>query len=114
MTNNMANYNYYSDNKLDLAISNLKDGLHPDILAYWYKRIEEKTREIAPIHLKEKLNFRQDRLLWMKFQLNISRRAVPYLIRAIEEYIDLMPYSTGLYFRNVQQIVTDELVRQLR
>ncbi len=50
----------------------------------------------------------------MKFELNISKRAVPYLMQAIEEYIEMMPYSTSLYFRNVQQIVTNEVVKQLR
>lgn len=110
----MGNRNYRSNEKLDLAVSNLKDGLDPEILAYWYRRIEEKSREIAPIHLKEKLCLRQDRILWMKFELNISKRAVPYLMQAIEEYIEMMPYSTSLYFRNVQQIVTNEVVKQLR
>ena len=110
----MGNRNYRSNEKLDLAVSNLKDGLDPEILAYWYRRIEEKSREIAPTHLKEKLCLRQDRILWMKFELNISKRAVPYLMQAIEEYIEMMPYSTSLYFRNVQQIVTNEVVKQLR
>jgi hypothetical protein len=111
--NNMGNRNYSSNEKLDLAVS-LKDGLDPEILAYWYRRIEEKSREIAPTHLKEKLCLRQDRILWMKFELSISKRAVPYLMQAIEEYIEMMPYSTSLYFRNVQQIVTNEVVKQLR
>jgi|SRR5215831_6357802 len=110
----MGNYNHHSGNKLDLAISSLKDGLDPEILAYWYKRIEERSRELAPTELKEKLSFRQDRILWMKFELNISRRIVPYMMRAIEEYIDLMPYSTSLYFRSVQQIVSNEVVKHLR
>jgi hypothetical protein len=110
----MGILSYDSNEKLELAISNLKDGLDPENLAYWYKRIEEKSREIAPTHLREKLHFRQDRILWMKFELNISKRAVPYLMQAIEEYIEMMPYSTGLYFRNVQQIVINEVVKQLR
>ena len=110
----MGILSYYSNEKLELAISNLKNGLDPENLAYWYKRIEEKSREIAPTHLREKLHFRQDRILWMKFELNISKRAVPYLMQVIEEYIEMMPYSTGLYFRNVQQIVTNEVVKQLR
>jgi hypothetical protein len=110
----MGILSYDSNGKLELAISNLKDGLDPENLAYWYKRIEEKSREIAPTHLREKLHFRQDRILWMKFELNISKRAVPYLMQTIEEYIEMMPYSTGLYFRKVQQIVTNEVVRQLR
>ena len=39
----MGNRNYRSNEKLDLAISNLKDGLDPEILADRYRRIEEKV-----------------------------------------------------------------------
>jgi hypothetical protein len=110
----MRNRRYLANNRLDLALSNLKDGLDPEILAYWYRRIEEKSRELAPTHLKEKIHFRQDRILWMKFEINISKRAVPYLMQVIEEYVDIMPYSTSLYFRHVQQIVANEIIKQLR
>ena len=82
----MGNRNYRSNEKLDLAISNLKDGLDPEILAVLVTEgLKESLREIAPTHLKEKLCLRQDRILWMKFELNISKRAVPYLMQAIEE-----------------------------
>jgi len=46
--------------------------------------------------------------------MDISKRAVPYVMQAIEEYIPLMPYSTGLYFRKVQQILIDEINKGLR
>jgi hypothetical protein len=50
----------------------------------------------------------------MKFNIDISKRAVPYVVKVIEEYIPLMPYSTGLYFRKVQEILSDEMTKQLR
>jgi hypothetical protein len=110
----------YSDNpfdisfsRIDTTITNLKEGLDPENLAYWYKRIEERTIEIAPTHLKEKIHFRQDRVLWMKFKIDVSKRAVPYVIQVIEEYIPIMPYSTGLYFRNIQNMLTDEANKEL-
>ena len=92
------------------GIKNLKEGLHPELLAYWYKRIEDSV----PTNLKDKIQFRQDRVLWMKFRMDVSRRAVPYVMRVIEEYIPLMPYSTGLYFRKVQQILADQITMELR
>ena len=110
-----------SENNVDLplytiskGIKNLKEGLHPELLAYWYKRIEDKSIDSVPINLKDKIHFRQDRVLWMKFRMNVSRRAVPYVMRVIEEYIPLMPYSTGLYFRKVQQILADQVTMELR
>ena len=96
------------------GISNLKEGMHPELLAYWYKRIEDKSIDSVPSNLKDKIHFHQDRVLWMKFKMDVSKRAVPYVVRVIEEYIPLMPYSTGLYFRKVQQILSDEMTKQLR
>ncbi len=92
----------------------MKEGLHPELLAYWYKRIEDKSIDNVPNNLKDKIRFRQDRVLWMKFRMDVSKRAVPYVMRVIEEYIPLMPYSTGLYFRKVQQILADEITMELR
>jgi hypothetical protein len=106
-------YNFLTG-KLNLGIRNLKEGLDPEVLAYWYKRIEDKSIEIAPDNLKDKIRFKQDRILWMKFEINISKRAVSYLVKVIEEYIPLMPYSTSLYFRKVQQIVIHEINKDLR
>ena len=111
----------YKDNKVDFplytiskGIKNLKDGLHPELLAYWYKRIEDKSIDSVPHNLKNKIHFRQDRVLWMKFKIDVSKRAVPYVMKVIEEYIPLMPYSTGLYFRKVQQVLSDEITKELR
>jgi hypothetical protein len=96
------------------CISNLREGMHPELLAYWYKRIEDKSIDSVPTNLKDKIHFRQDRVLWMKFSIDISKRAVPYVVKVIEEYIPLMPYSTGLYFRKVQEVLSDEMTKQLR
>jgi hypothetical protein len=110
-----------SDNPIDLAsnkiggtIKGVKEGLDPEILGYWYKRVEDKSIETVPSHLKDMIHFEQDRILWMKFRMIVSKRAVPSVMRVIEEYIPLMPYSTGLYFRKVQQILTDEMNKELR
>jgi hypothetical protein len=35
-------------------------------------------------------------------------------VKVIEEYIPLMPYSTSLYFRKVQEILSDEITKELR
>jgi hypothetical protein len=50
----------------------------------------------------------------MKFKMDVSKRAVPYVVKVIEEYIPLMPYSTSLYFRKVQEILSDEITKELR
>jgi hypothetical protein len=104
----------YATGKIITGVKNLREGLDPDILAYWYKRIEDRSRELVPAHLKDKVHFEQDKILWMKFKMDVSKRAVPYVMQVIEESIPLMPYSTGLYFRKVQEIMTDEMNKELR
>lgn len=104
----------FAEGKISDTVRNLREGLDPDILAYWYKRIEDRSREMVPEHLKDKVHFQQDRILWMKFKMNVSKRAVQYVMQVIEEYIPMMPYSTGLYFRKVQEILTDEMNKDLR
>ena len=103
----------FIQSRTNATIKNLKEGLDPENLAYWYKRIEERSVEIVPNHLKEKIHFQQDRILWMKFKIDVSKRAVPYVIQVIEEYIPIMPYSTGLYFQNIQRMLTDEMNKDL-
>ena len=103
----------FIQSRTNATIKNLKEGLDPENLAYWYKRIEERSVEVVPTHLKEKIHFQQDRILWMKFKIDVSKRAVPYVIRVIEEYIPIMPYSTGLYFQNIQRMLTEEMNKDL-
>ena len=57
-------------------INGLNEGLDPEVLAYWYKRIEDKAKDMCNKELGE-INFSQNRLLWMKFDIRISKRAVP-------------------------------------
>jgi hypothetical protein len=101
-------------NKIGTGIKELKEGLDPEIIAYWYKRVEDRAIETVPSHLKDKIHFEQNRLLWMKFKLDISKRAVPYIMQVIEDYIPLMPYTTGLYFRKIQHILTEEMDNEMR
>jgi hypothetical protein len=104
----------FAEGKISDTVRNLREGLDPDILAYWYKRIEDRSKEMVPEHLKDKIHFQQDRILWMKFKMDVSKRAVPYVMQVIEEYIPMMPYSTGLYFRKVQEVLTEEMNKDLR
>jgi hypothetical protein len=103
------------ENKIDGLITeycdnlrSLNEGLDPEVLAYWYKRIEDKAKDICNKELKEKIKFNQNRLLWMKFDIHISKRVVPLVLETIRDYIPLMPFSTSLYFEKVYQIILDE------
>ena len=94
--------------KIDKSIQILRSGLEPEVLAYWYKQIEYQSIEKVEEELKDKISFEQDRILWMKFKINISLRAIPIVLETIENNISLMEYSTGLYFRKIQYILLEQ------
>lgn len=99
--------------KMSSEIESLKDGLDPVNIAYWYKKVITEAREMAPPWLVDKINVKQDPVLYLKFNLDISKRAVSYLMIAIANNLDEMPYSTRLYFLKVQEIVSQEMDKAL-
>ncbi len=99
--------------KIGNDVSNLKEGLHPENLSFWYKKIINETRQMAPPWLVDKINLKQDPILPMKFNIDISKRAVKYLMIVIDNNLDNMPYSTRLYFLKVQEIMSSEMDKSL-
>jgi hypothetical protein len=99
--------------KMSNDITNLKEGLNPENIAFWYKKVIEEAKDMAPSWLVDKIKVKQDPILYMKFNLDISKRAVRYLMMAIENHIDEMPYSTRLYFLKVQEILASEMDKAL-
>lgn len=99
--------------QLDTDVSMLKQGLQPENLSFWYDKIISQTKEMAPPWLQDKIKVRQDPILPMKFNLDISKRAVRYFMMVVDENMDEMPYSTRLYFLKVQEILNAEMDKQL-
>lgn len=99
--------------KMSNDVTDLKEGLNPENIAFWYKKVIDEAKDMAPPWLVDKISVKQDPILHMKFNLDISKRAVRYLMMAIENHIDEMPYSTRLYFLKVQEILTDEMNKAL-
>lgn len=100
-------------NKMSSDIADLKDGLDPENIAFWYKKVIAEAKDMAPPWLVDKINVRQDTILCLKFNLDISKRAVRYLMMAIADNLDDMPYSTKLYFLKVQELVSQEMDKSL-
>ena len=95
--------------KIDKSIRNLRAGLEPEVLLYWYRQIQYESIEKVGNELKDKIHFEQDRILWMRFKINVSIRAIPIVLETIENFIPLMEYSTELYFRKIQEILLDKI-----
>ena len=100
-------------NKIDDDITNLKDGLYPENIDYWYKKIIGETIEIVPPWLVDKINVKQDLILPLKFNINISKRAVNYFMQVVDHNLERMPYTTRLYFLKVQEIISINMDKSL-
>ena len=68
---------------------------------------------MAPPWLQDKINVKQDPILPMKFNLDISKRAVRYFVISVENNLPQMPYSTQMYFLKVQEILNFEIDKSL-
>ncbi len=94
-------------------VTGLQEGLHPENLAFWYSKIIEEAKDMAPPWLVDKIKVRQDPVLPMKFNLDISKRAVRYFMIAVDNNLDGMPNSTRLYFLKVQESLSNEMDKPL-
>ena len=99
--------------KIVTYVSNIQQGLHPQNLSYWYDKIIKETIDMAPPWLEDKIKVHQDPILPMKFNLDISKRAVRYFMIIVNNNLDDMPYSTKLYFLKVQEIMSTEMDKSL-
>ena len=71
-------------NQINNDVVNLKDGLNPKNISYWYEKIINETREMAPPWLTDKINVKQDPILPLKFDIDISKRAVRYFMQIVD------------------------------
>jgi hypothetical protein len=99
--------------KLNNDMAQIQKGLQPDQLSFWYQKIISDTRDMAPPWLQDKIKVKQDAILPMKFNIDISKRAVRYLMICIDNNLQQMPYTTQLYFLKVQEIMSLEMDKAL-
>src|SRR3972149_1764385 len=95
--------------KIGNDVTTLKEGLDPENLAYWYQKIIHETREMAPPWLTDKINVKQDPILHMKFNIDISKRAVRYLILPIAENLADPPETIPPLLLIVHQPLSSEM-----
>ncbi len=107
----MANEEMLVLNKLLQEIEDLKLGLDPNVLAGWYQKIAADARAEAPSHLVDSIDVIQDPILPMKFEFKSSRRAIRYVLEAIDKNLDQMPMATRLYFQKLAELIQAESLR---
>jgi hypothetical protein len=79
-----------------------------------YRKIEKQARELCPAEeLRVSIQVIQNPLLPMKFQIKSSRRATPYIVRAVESNLIEMPFATRLYFEKFVEILQLEMANYI-
>ena len=94
-------------------VANLKQGLEPENIDFWFKKIINETKDVAPPWLQDKINVKADPLLPLKFKIDISKRAVRYFMQVVDYNLENMPDSTRLYFLKVEEILSSEMDKTL-
>ena|SRR5271157_2309376 len=107
----MANEEIMVLQRLLQEIENLKLGLEPEVLAGWYNKVAADARAEAPSHLVESIDVVQDPILPMKFEFKTSKRAVRYVLDAIDANLEEMPTATRLYFQKLSELIQQESLR---
>lgn len=107
----MANEEMLVLQKLLQEIENLKLGLEPQVLSGWYEKVAADAKAEAPGHLVESIQVVQDPLLPMKFEFKTSKRAVKYVLDAIDRNLLEMPTATRLYFQKLSELIQQEMLR---
>lgn len=93
-------------------IEDLKAGLEPAVLAGWYQVIVDEARLLCPDdELRESIRHAQNDLLPMKFEFHASRRAVPFVLTAIEKHLPDMTIATRGYFEKLEELILGEMRR---
>ncbi|MBI3859366.1 MAG: hypothetical protein HY296_03890 [Thaumarchaeota archaeon] len=98
-------------NRLLKQIEDVKLGLDPEVLAGWYNKVADDAKTEAPSHLVDSIDVVQDPILPMKFEFKTSKRAVKYVLEAIDRNLPDMPTATRLYFQKLSEIIQAEMLR---
>ena len=101
-------------NKLVETIEGAKVGLDSEVIAKWYAVIESDSRALCPTsELRDSIRVVQNPVLPMKFEFKSSKRAIPYVVSAIERNLNNMPFATRLYFQKFEEIMQQELTNYM-
>jgi hypothetical protein len=99
-------------NHLVETIQDAPNGLDPRILSVYYKKIEKDSKILCPTEeLRNSISVVQNPQLPMKFEFKASKRAMPYVLQAIESNLNSMPFATKLYFQKFEEILEKEYTR---
>ncbi len=107
----MANEEMLLLHRLLQQIENLKLGLDPNVLVGWYNKVASDAKAEAPRHLMDSIDVVQDPILPMKFEFKTSKRAVKYVLEAIDRNLAEMPTATRLYFQKLSELIQAEMLR---
>ncbi|HXQ93419.1 MAG TPA: hypothetical protein VN739_10480 [Nitrososphaerales archaeon] len=96
-------------NRLVETIEDVQKGLDPRVLAAYYRIIEKEARASCPTEeLRNSIRVVQNPDLPMKFEFKSSKRAIRFVVEALENNLNTMPFATRLYFQKFEEILEKE------
>jgi hypothetical protein len=102
-------------NRILEELTEAKEGLDPTILETWYRVVESEAKLLCPTEeLRDSIKIEQDEVFPMKFKVDMSKRAVPYFMQAIDKNLNDMPFATRLYFQKLQDIVIKRFAQEAK
>jgi hypothetical protein len=115
LSSEVSNVETNTINRLVETIQNVQTGLDPDVLSSWYAVIESESKARCPTgELRESIYVIQNSDLPMKFEFKASKRAIPFVVDAIEANLSKMPFATRLYFEKFEEIMAKQLEDYLK
>ncbi|HEY6659213.1 MAG TPA: hypothetical protein VIZ62_11870 [Nitrososphaeraceae archaeon] len=75
--------------KIDKSIRNLRSGLEPEVLLYWYRQIQYESMEKVGNESKDKIHFEQHQILWMRFKINYFNPCNSYSFRNYRNFYSI-------------------------
>ena len=92
-------------------LSGMVEGLDPQQLEVWRKKVEDDARESAPADVKERVSVPAVDPAKRGTQLRVSQSALPYIVAAIRKNKESMPQGARSYFETLDDLLSKEAGR---
>lgn len=92
-------------------LGGMVEGLDPEQLESWRKKVEDGAREAAPPEVKDRVEVPRVDFGKNGARITVSQSAIPYIVAAIRENLESMPRGARSYFEALGDLLSKEVAR---
>jgi NhaP-type Na+/H+ or K+/H+ antiporter len=92
-------------------LSGMVEGMEPEELERWRKKVEDDARESAPPEVRDRVSVPRIDPGRKGEKVKASRSAVPYIVAAIRKNKEAMPQGARSYFEALEDLLSREVGR---